>query len=137
VCFARNNTLLPVPKVDSWDDINREITTYCKQYLEHQVWGKESNVGQMLAKERLALTPLPATALECGVVRETKVNSMSLVRFDNNSHSGSLLTVALSKEKKEWYASAPQEPGKPTQQLAWAYKRVRKDTTSDSTLLPA
>ncbi len=87
VCFARNNTLVPVPKVDSWDDINREIATYCKQYFEHQIWGKESNVGQMLAKERLALTPLPATALECAVVRETKVNSMSLVRFDNNSYS--------------------------------------------------
>ncbi|MGI6627882.1 MAG: IS21 family transposase [Bacillota bacterium] len=87
VCFARNNALVPVPKVNSWDDINCEITTYCKQYLEHQIWGKESNVGQMLAMEQPTLTRLPLTALECAIVRETKVNSMSLVRFDNNSYS--------------------------------------------------
>jgi hypothetical protein len=86
VCFARNNALVPVPKVDDWDNINREIPTYCKQYLEHQIWGKESNVGQMLAKERPALTPLPSIALECAVVRKTKVNSMSLVLLDNNSY---------------------------------------------------
>ena len=45
VGYSRRNTCVPVPKVDSMEDLNALFKKKCRKYLAHQIRGKEANVG--------------------------------------------------------------------------------------------
>ena len=52
VGYSRRNTCVPVPKVDSMEDLNALFQKKCRKYLAHQIRGKEANVGFMLEQEK-------------------------------------------------------------------------------------
>ena len=86
--YARSNYLVPVPRVDSLETLNRQLEQRCRQDLERQLRGKPAPKKELLAEEqREFLRPLPRQAFEGRRVSQAKADSLSLVRFDNNSYS--------------------------------------------------
>jgi hypothetical protein len=59
----------------------------CRQDLARRVRGKDKPKGELLADERGALRPLPASEFEPRRVEFADANSLSLVRFDGNDYS--------------------------------------------------
>ena len=51
VGYIRRNVCVPIPKVDTIEELNRMFREKCQQYLSHQIRGKESSVGKMLMQE--------------------------------------------------------------------------------------
>ncbi len=87
VGYSRRNTCVPVPRVDTVEDLNRLFLEKCQQYLTHQIRGKEASVGDMYIEEKTRLYPLPGYPFDpcrriCG-----RVDRFCTVRFDTNNYS--------------------------------------------------
>lgn len=86
--FARSNYLVPVPRVDSLETLNRQLEQQCREDLERQLRGKSAPKKELLAEEQQQfLRPLPRQTFEGRRVKQAKASSLSLIRFDNNSYS--------------------------------------------------
>ena len=85
--FARNNYLVPVPKVDSLGELNERLAERCRADLDRQLRGKSGTKAELLAEERSRLLPLPKQSFDARRVTQVSANSLSLVRFDTNSYS--------------------------------------------------
>ncbi len=85
--FARNNYLVPVPKVDSLSDLNDQLAQRCRKDLERQLRGKSGTKAERLAEEGSRLLTLPKQSFDARRVTPALANSESLVRFDTNSYS--------------------------------------------------
>ena len=87
VGFARRNFMVPVPEADSWEALNAALGERCRRDLARRVRGKDQPKEELLAGERGALRPLPASGFEPRRVELAQANSLSLVRFDGNDYS--------------------------------------------------
>lgn len=87
VGFCRNNTMVPMPKVNGFPEISETLRLYCLQYQKHKIPSRTDLVGELLRQERLALTPLPEVHYDCAIVTEAKANASSLIRYDNVYYS--------------------------------------------------
>jgi transposase len=86
--FARKNFLVPVPRVDSLETLNRQLVGCCQDDLERRLRGKPSAKKSLLAQERQqSLRPLPKQTFEARRLDQANADSLSLVRFDTNSYS--------------------------------------------------
>ena len=85
--FARNNYLVPVPKVDSLAELNEQLAQRCRADLDRQLRGKSRTKAELLVEESFRLLPLPKQAFDARRVTPAVANSLSLVRFDTNSYS--------------------------------------------------
>jgi transposase len=85
--FARNNYLVPVPKVDSLAELNEQLAHRCRADLDRQLRGKSGTKAELLVEESSRLLPLPKQAFDARRVTPVVANSLSLVRFDTNSYS--------------------------------------------------
>jgi hypothetical protein len=85
--FARRNFLVPVPRVDSLEALNRQLDECCRADLKRQLRGKPAPKEHLLAEERSVLRSCPQQTFEASCVEPVKVDSLSLVRFDRNSYS--------------------------------------------------
>ena len=64
VDYARGNFLVPVPVVDSLEELNERLIVQCRADLENQSRGKSANKRLLLEEERSAFLALPARAFE-------------------------------------------------------------------------
>lgn len=87
VGWARRNILVPIPRVDSIDDLNAEILRRCLKYREHKIAGKSLPVGEMARTTRVRLTPLPRYRFDSSKSITQRVSSFSTVKFDYNHYS--------------------------------------------------
>ena len=87
VGYARRNFLVPVPRVDSMDELNTMLKARCEKYLSHQIQGKAATVGELLRAEKKALYSLPPYRFDPARRTESKVSPYSTVRFDTNNYS--------------------------------------------------
>jgi hypothetical protein len=86
--FARRNFLVPVPRVDSLETLNRQLRERCQADLERQLRGKPSAKSVLLAEERQRfLRPLPTQTFEAYRLDSASASSLSLVRFQTNDYS--------------------------------------------------
>ena len=85
--YARSNFLVPVPVVDSLEELNEQLLIRCQADLENQSRGKSANKRLLLEEECSSFLPLPARAFEARRLTQASVSSQSLVRFDRNSYS--------------------------------------------------
>jgi transposase len=85
--FARSHYLVPVPRVDSLEELNATLRPRCEEDLRRQLRGKGQPKGVLLAEERASFLPLPKQPFDARRVRPGSVDSLSLVRFENNSYS--------------------------------------------------
>lgn len=87
VGFGRRNFMVPIPRVDSYAELNELLLVRCQADDERTVTGQERTVGQMWATEREHLRPLPKHDFECCVVRSVTLNGYSQVEFETNRYS--------------------------------------------------
>ena len=87
VGYARRNFLVPVPRVQSWEELNAHLRDECRQHRQHRVRGEQETIGERWERDRQALLPLPAAPLEACEKRAVRVNSTSLVRYRGNDYS--------------------------------------------------
>jgi transposase len=87
VGFSRRNFMVPVPKVKSFEELNRYLKAQCRNDLDRTLRGKEKPKNERLKEELPAMLPLPAERFEAHRVEKTSVGPLSLVRFDRNDYS--------------------------------------------------
>lgn len=87
VGFARRNFLVPIPRVNSIDELNSKLEEKSIKYRSHRMENRCESVGERFAKTRAALRPLPPYRFETAVKREARVDELSLVRFEKNRYS--------------------------------------------------
>lgn len=109
VGYIRRNVCVPIPKVDTIEELNRMFREKCQQYLSHQIRGKESSVGKMLMQERDKLYPLPRYPFDPCKRVTGRVDRFCTVRFDTNNYSvpaaycGKEVSVRASLETVSFY----------------------------------
>jgi transposase len=87
VGYARRTYLVPIPQVPSWEALNRWLRQQCLEDQQRVMAGRDRSIAAWLEEERAQLGPLPAHALEIGIVREVLVRSTARVRFATNEYS--------------------------------------------------
>lgn len=80
VGWIRRNVLTPVPRVDSWDELNYLLRPRCQAYLQHQIPGRNATVAVAYQEERARLLSLPLKPRETYRVQQSRVRPDSLVR---------------------------------------------------------
>jgi len=102
VGWSRNNIFVPVPRVNSLQELNDLLRKRCLNYQSHTIRGRSRSVGQEFEIEKSRLTALPKRHME--PIRQViaKVNHFATVRFERNRYSvpvnyvGSDVTVKAS-----------------------------------------
>lgn len=87
VGWARRNILVPIPRVNSMQELNSLLLDRCRKYGDHTIQGKPDTVGAMFLAEKESLRPLPQYIFETGKCVNTRVNAFSTVRFQTNDYS--------------------------------------------------
>jgi transposase len=87
VGYSRRNYLVPVPRFNSWDELNDYLQDCCINRLSMKAAGKDKTIGELLEEERPMFLPLPDKPYDACRQEHRKVSSLSLVRFQNNSYS--------------------------------------------------
>ena len=87
VGWARRNILVPVPRVDSLQELDRSLLDRCERYEAHTIQGKPDAVGVMYQLEKGSLRPLPGYIFETAKCSSARVNAFSTIRFRTNVYS--------------------------------------------------
>jgi len=110
VALCRRNAMVPVPRVKDFNELNKLLRVYCLNYLDHKIDSRTGKVGELLLEEQKYMTPLPARRYDPATVVTARVNSSSLVRYDNSYYSvpakfaGLEVTIkAYSLQIEAWY----------------------------------
>lgn len=87
VGFSRRNFLVPLPEVDSFEELNAFLRQQCLADMQRRVKGQPTTIQEAWEQERPLLLPLPPRDFACCVSRPVKANSYSQVTFDTNRYS--------------------------------------------------
>lgn len=87
VGWVRRNILVPIPKVETIEELNEEILRRCLKYRNHKITGRNQNVGEMAQTTRVRLTTLPRYRFDSSKSIVARVDDFSTVRFDYNHYS--------------------------------------------------
>ena len=87
VGYIRRNVCVPVPKAETMSEMNQILRDKCREYLSHQIRGKEASVGTMLTQEKNKLHPLPVYPFDPCRRISGKVDRFCTIRFDTNNYS--------------------------------------------------
>lgn len=79
VKFVRQNAMVPVPKVDSLEELNQRLLAWCEQQRQLRIEDWE--------QERQALRPLPTVPFKCSKTHMVSVNNLLLFQLDRNYYS--------------------------------------------------
>ncbi|MBE0479003.1 IS21 family transposase [Candidatus Aerophobetes bacterium] len=85
--YVRRNFFVPLPEVESFDELNEMLLTRCKKEDERILAGEKESIGEKWQKEREKLLPLPKRAYPCCTYHPVKACSLSWVNFDRNRYS--------------------------------------------------
>ena len=87
VGFSRRNFLVPMPRVESYEQLNQLLVQQCLRDDVRVVRGQQMTIGQAWEQERSLLRPLPRQAFECCVYRQVHLTPYSQVSFETNRYS--------------------------------------------------
>lgn len=87
VGYGRRNFMVPIPRVDSFAELNDLLRARCQADEGRTVDGQQRPIGEMWAEERSHLRALPERDFDCCVVRSVTLNGYSQVEFDANRYS--------------------------------------------------
>lgn len=87
VGFARRNFLVPVPEVNTLEELNTQLLERCREDQRRHLRGQSGSKAQLLAEDQAAFRPRPAVPFEACRKQSTTASSLSLVRFDRNDYS--------------------------------------------------
>jgi transposase len=87
VGYARRNFLVPIPDVESWEALNRELARRCGQEDGRTVVGRPEPIGAQWEEERPLLLPLQRYDYPCCRTVPVRATRLGLVTFERNRYS--------------------------------------------------
>ena len=87
VGYARRNFMVPIPRANSWEELNAQLEAGCRKRRERRLRGHAETIAVRFERDRAAMLPLPATPYEACEKLSARVNSLSLVRYRSNDYS--------------------------------------------------
>ncbi len=87
VGWARRNIFVPIPRVETIDELNAKVLKRCLAYRKHKISGREQTVGEMALTAREAMVRLPPYNFDPSRTVTCMVNTYSTLRFDCNNYS--------------------------------------------------
>ena len=87
VGYVRRNFLVPLPEVDSFDELNAHLRQACLQDAQRRVRGESRSVTEAWEAEKPHLLPLPDQDFPACVSLPVKANRYSQVVFETNRYS--------------------------------------------------
>lgn len=85
--YARRNSLVPVPEVDSVQELNDLLRQRCLAEAGRRLRGETQPVGELWERERQHLLSLPAHPFPCCRTVPVRPNRLSMVTFQTNRYS--------------------------------------------------
>ncbi|RKZ12115.1 hypothetical protein DRQ53_15235, partial [bacterium] len=85
--YARRNFLVPVPVMSGYDELNAHLHERCLADLDRPARGGPKTKAELLTDESESFLPLPKSPFDACRKQATRVNSLSLVRFQGNNYS--------------------------------------------------
>lgn len=87
VGFARRNFLVPIPRVENYEELNQVLRQRCLDYIEsHHIKGRDLPVREAFALEQQALLSLPLKPYETAKIAEGKVAHFSTVSLEKSNN---------------------------------------------------
>lgn len=87
VGYARRNYLVPLPEVDSFQELNKLLMQRCLAEAKRCLRGETKTIGELWCEERPQLLKLPEQAFPCCRTVPVHPNSLSMVTFQTNRYS--------------------------------------------------
>ena len=87
VGYIRRNVCVPLPRVNTLEELNSKLLEHCVKYLNHKVESRSQTVGVMLEADQKALRPMPKYPLDISKKGYPTVNRYSTVLFETNQYS--------------------------------------------------
>jgi transposase len=87
VGYVQRNFLAPMPRVDSFKELNVYLHSQCQQDLERHIRSHQRTVQQLLKAEKKHLIPMPESDYQACRTHLVKVNPYSQVVFETNRYS--------------------------------------------------
>jgi transposase len=87
VGFGRRNFMVPIPKVDSWEELNAHLLAACLGDDLRQIEGQPLPIGAAWEQEKPCLRTLPAQDFPCCTTHPVALKPYSQVQFETNSYS--------------------------------------------------
>src|SRR6266705_2600810 len=87
VGFSRRNFLVPLPRVASFEELNRFLLEQCTRDDVRIVHGQAMSIGQAWKSEHAYFQPLPKRPFACCVTRQVKLTPYSQVVYETNRYS--------------------------------------------------
>jgi transposase len=93
--YVRRNYLVPIPVVESFEELNEKLLNACLRHGSHRTEGRTGNIDNLFEREKEHLISLPAVPMSNVYISETKVNKYSTVMVDKNHYSVPVSHVRL------------------------------------------
>lgn len=87
VGYVRRNYMVPLPRVESIEELNEHLFAQCLLNGEHRIEGKEGTVEELFEEEKSNLISLPFTPFSNIMISDGKVKHYSTVLVDKNHYS--------------------------------------------------
>jgi transposase len=87
VGFARRNYMVPVPVVESFEELNEKILADCLAYGSHKMAGRSESVNERFEAEQQHLLAHPETAFSTILPGDARVDKYATVMIDKNRYS--------------------------------------------------
>ncbi len=87
VGFARRNFMVPIPEVDSFDELNAHLLACCQADDQRQVDGQAVTIGAAWEMEKPFLMGLPEKDFDCCTIKPVSLMPYSQVEFETNRYS--------------------------------------------------
>jgi len=87
VGYVRRNYFVPLPDVNSFEELNEVLYQRCRADLNRTIPGRHKSIGQMLEEERAHFLPLPKHHFDCCRIVPVKSDSCSRIQFETNKYS--------------------------------------------------
>jgi transposase len=87
--FARRNFLVPLPRIQDFEELNEQLLRSCLEYGDHRLRGREEDrtVNERFEEEAAQLIPLPRRPFVNLKAFKVKVDPYQTVRIDRNRYS--------------------------------------------------
>ena len=87
VGYARRNFLVPIPRVESLQELNAHLRAECAAYGDHRIAGRDKTVKEFFKEEKQHLLTLPGVPFSNLDTASAKVDKYSTVVVDKNRYS--------------------------------------------------
>ena len=87
VGFVRRNFFVPIPRFSSFDSLNRWLEEQCRKRRDRKLRSHKETIGERFEVDKQVFLPLPPFPYDACDKVNTRVSSLSLVRYKTNDYS--------------------------------------------------